>query len=203
MEALLVLLVLVPGHEVARLFVEERLQDPGLGVLLVRVAFCREALVEFARQVAENAPPGGIDAVHSHVLDFEPVDRTRCGGRPGQDGGLVPVVTPAVAERELDQLRVDLAPRRSCAGGGSHAQRRVVGRRQVEAGLPGVQDRDDARVVEVAGGLPPVEVPDEWRDELAQVAHVARRVIDGAEAIGQDGHLGQVVVFVLGVEARL
>jgi len=201
-EALLVLLVLVAGDEVAGFFAEQRAQDAGLGVVLVRIAFVREGLVEFAGQVAEDAPAGRVDAVHGNVLDFEPVEGAEGGLGAGQDGGVIPGVAPAVTERELDELRVNLRPHRTSAAGGADAQGGVVGRCQVEAGLPGVEDGDDAGRVEVAGRLPPAEVLDEGRDEFAEVGDVARGLVDGPEAVGENGHLGQVVVFVVAVEPR-
>ena len=199
------LLVLVTRHEDAGGLVEERGQDPGFGVGLVRAALGRKGGVEGGRQVAQHAPAGRVDAVNGDVLDDEPVlDRARGRGRPAQDGGLVPAVAPAVAERQLDQLRVDLGPGRAGVRGRRDAERAVVGGRQVEAGLPRVQDRDDARAVEVARRLPPVKVLDEGRNEGAEVGHVvAGPGVDGAQAVGQDGHLGQVVVLGLGVETRL
>ena len=91
---------------------------------------------------------------------------------------MVPRVAPAVGERELDQLRVDARPGRAGAAPGADAERRVVGRRQVEAGFPGVENRDDARVVEVARRFPPVEVLDQWGDEFFEEVYVAGRFVD-------------------------
>lgn len=177
-EALGVLVVFVAGDEAAGIGTVEGREDAGFGVALVCVAFGCERLVVDACEVAEDAPAGGVHAVHSDVLHFEPVYRAYGRGGARQDGGLVPRVAPAVGERELDQLRVDARPGGAGAAPGADAERRVVGRRQVEAGFPGVEDRDDARVVEVARRFPPVEVLDQWGDEFFEEVYIASRFVD-------------------------
>ena len=64
-----------------------------------------------------------------------------------------------------------------------------------------MEDGDETGVVESAGGTPPVEVLDKFRDEFFEQIDVACCVVDRAEAVWQYGHLSKVVIFVLGVEA--